>query len=324
MIYNNSSTLQRRFVTGRLTLIFLLSASLLLWIATAFLGTGSVANVSMPTALPAWMGGVLSFVAYMAVAYITNSFVVIEGRVSWVGGVLMWLTALFAFLQKGLLLPLSLLALSVVLSVVISCFKRPGIQLWVYSAFALLSLLTLFVPCAAYLFVLFIVYMVLTEVISIRNILAATLGVLTPVWILFCLSLRFSSIETLLNVSMQNVADVAQLSLLQFTPQITALMIVEAIVMFPCAVSFARSASPAKPLMRKMLTFFITMGIFLWLLSFVKGDDFSLLFAWRLPSLSIMMAYLFTVKINRLTNIYFILVNILFIAVAVLELWNLM
>ena len=324
MTYNSGSTLQKRFVTGRFTLAVLLSGALLLWVIYALSGASNSADdVDVLLLLPRWLRCTLSFAVYMAVAYIANSFVVIESRTPWLGGVLMWLTGLCFFAQESLFLPLSLLAFTVVLSVLLSCFRRPNVQLWVYSAFALLSFLTLFVPCAVYIFPLALVYMATTSVINVRNILSALLGLFTPVWVFYCLSFAVDGVSLFYDASLQKVADAVQLSLLPFTPYNVSLLVAEAVVMFPCAVVFARSSSPAKPLMRKMLTFFIMTGIFLWVLSFVRGNDFSLLFTWRLPSLSIMMAYLFTLKVNRFTNIYFIVVNILYIAVAALGIWNL-
>ena len=324
MTYNNGSTLQRRFVTGRFTLAILLSGALLLWIVWALLDVNSgVGNVGSLSALPHWLHGVLSFVVYIAVAFLTNSFVVIEGRAPWIGGVLMWLAAICHFVQEDMLLPLSLLALTVIFSVLLSCFRRPNVQQWVYSAFALLSLLTLFVPCGVYMFPLALVYMAMTSIFSVRNMLSGILGVSTPVWIFYCLSFVADSADVFLGASMKNIAGAVQFSFQPLTPYFLLLLFAEALVMFPCAVTLARSGSPAKPLMRKMLTFFIMAGIFLWALSFVRGNDFSLLFAWRLPSLSIMMAYLFTLRINKFTNIYFVVVNILFLAVAAFGIWNL-
>lgn len=295
-----------------------------MWIMRALPGINNGAdNVSALHFLPRWLLGIISFVVYIAAAFITNSFVVIEGRAPWIGGVLMWLTAVSYFVQEDVSLPLSLLALTVILSVLLSCFRRPNVQLWVYSAFALLSLLTLFVPCGVYMLPLALVYMAMTSVLSARNILSVILGVSTPVWIFYCLSFVADSANMFLGASMQNVADAVGFSALSLTPYRLLILATEAVIMFPCAVTLARSASPAKPLMRKMLTFFIMTAIYLWALSFVRGDDFSLLYVWRLPSFSIMMAYLFTLKINRFTNIYFIVVNILYLAIAAFGIWNL-
>ena len=323
MTYNNNFTLQRRFVTSRLTLAILLSGALLLWVVFAILDENRGADVKALMFLPEWVRTGLSFVVYIAAAFITNSFVVIEDRAPWIGGLLMWLTAVCFFVQESLFLPLSLLALLIVLTLALSCYRRPNVQLWVYSTFALFSLLALFVPCSVYLFPIFFVYMALTEVFCIRNILAALLGVLTPLWMLYCLSFIIDSTGLFLVISLQKIGAVMQLSLLQPTLPSLLLLTTEALIMFPCAVAFARSGSPAKPLMRKMLTFFIMMGIFLWLITFVRSSDFSLLLVWRLPALSIMTAYLFTLKINRFTNICFIIINTLFIAIAALGIWSL-
>ena len=301
-----------------------MSGALLLWIMWALTGINNGAdNVSALYSLPRWLLGIISFVVYIAAAFITNSFVVIEGRAPWIGGVLMWLTAVSYFVQENVFLPLSLLALTVILSVLLSCFRRPNVQLWVYSAFALLSLLTLFVPCGVYMLPLALVYMAMTSVFSVRNILSVILGVSTPVWIFYCLSFVADSANLFLGASMQNVADAVGFSALSFTPYRLLILATESVIMFPCAVTLVRSGSPAKPLMRKMLTFFIMAAIYFWALSFVRGDDFSLLYVWRLPSLSIMMAYLFTLKINRFTNVYFIVVNILYLAIAAFGIWSL-
>ena len=69
------------------------------------------------------------------------------------------------------------------------------------------------------------------------------------------------------------------------------------------------------------LLFVILLNLFMWLLAWVLPQDFFLLLAWRLPGAAIMASYVFAVKVTRLANIYFIVLNTLLIFIAACCLW---
>ena len=58
------------------------------------------------------------------------------------------------------------------------------------------------------------------------------------------------------------------------------------------------------------------------LLSWLSGDDFGLYYVWRMPGIAILASYVLTVKMNKFTNVYFVFINLLWLAVAALSIWQ--
>ena len=162
MIYSGNS-LRKRFVSGRYTLIFLLGGATLLWLAGTL--TGLSAAVVRPILLAnyAWMDSVVSLLLFAGAALVLNSFVIIEGRNSWLGGLVVWLAGLFCNVQE-VSVSLSTLLLMLLLTVLFNCYPRDGVQRWLYAAFALLGFCSLLQPQLLYLIPLFFVYIYPTPV----------------------------------------------------------------------------------------------------------------------------------------------------------------
>ena len=160
MLYNNSNTFQKRFVTGRFTLTMLLVGATLLWLIGVLgrVAIGEAPHSFLSFSLPLWMCGALSFGVYMVTALILNSFVIIEGRTPWLGGLCMWLTACSLVLQCNIAVALSVLVAVLLLALLVGCYPRENVQKWVYSAFLFLSLSVLFLPQYIYLLPLFFIY----------------------------------------------------------------------------------------------------------------------------------------------------------------------
>lgn len=318
MLYNNSNTFQKRFVTGRFTLTMLLVGATLLWLIGVLgrVAIGEAPHSFLSFSLPLWMCGALSFGVYMVAAFILNSFVIIEGRTPWLGGLFMWLTACSLVLQCNIAVALSVLVAVLLLALLVGCYPRKNVQKWVYSAFLFLSLAVLFLPQYIYLLPLFFIYIAMTGVLGVRTVLAALLGVATPLWFLYCSSPVFPEVSLFCKDVMGGID-----SVLKLTFEVPALpfmlsMAVEAVVLLSAAVVFAGSTSPAKPLMRRMLLFVICANICLWILSWFVNGSIEVLLAWRLPGFAISVAYIFSLRFNKLYNIAFWVFNIMCIAIA--------
>lgn len=325
MIYNNSNSFQKRFVTGRFTLTMLLVGATLLWIIGVL---GQVTLGDAPTrslltlTLPVWLEGLLSFGLYVATAFILNSFVIIEGRTPWLGGLFMWLTACLISLQCNVVMALSVLVFVLLIALLMACYPRGNIQRWVYSVFLLLSLSSLFMPQYVYMFPLAIIYIAMSGLLGVRNILAALLGVLTPLWFLYGFMTLFPDLALPGGSLLDALYSVLQFSFAMPPLPMLLLMAVEAVVLLSAAVVFVGSSSPAKPLMRRMLLFIICANVYLWLLAWFAIDSVELLTSWRLAGLAIIVAYIFSLRFNRLYNISFWIFNIMWIAAAaVFDVW---
>ena len=97
MTYNR--TLQRMFVTGRYSSIVLSVLSLLLWGIGAFLPYNvqeGTANAFFVSSIGVYACRALSLLLYVGVAFIINSFIILEERTPWLAGLLLLLAAFFA------------------------------------------------------------------------------------------------------------------------------------------------------------------------------------------------------------------------------------
>lgn len=318
MLYNNSNTFQKRFVTGRFTLTILLVGAALLWLIGVLehMATDDAPHSFLTLSLPLWLSGVLSFGVYVAAAFILNSFVVIEGRTPWLGGLFMWLAASFITMCCDVAMALSLLVFVLLLALLLACYPRENIQRWVYSAFSFLSLSALFMPQYIYMLPLFFIYIALSGVLSLRNILAALLGVATPLWFLYASQFMLPEASMLSDYFINAAYSLLHISFAVPSLPLLLPMAVEAVVLLSAAVVFAGSSSPAKPVMRRMLLFIICASVYLWLLAWLTNDNCALLSAWRLPGLTIIIAYVFSLRFNKMFNIAFWIFNIMWIAVA--------
>lgn len=93
-------------------------------------------------------------------------------------------------------------------------------------------------------------------------------------------------------------------------------------VLLPAAVLFAGSPVPGKPILRRRLEFLMLTCVWLMLLSWLYGNDFGLFYVWRLPAIAILASYILTLKVNKATNVYFVFINLLWLAVAAFSIWQ--
>ena len=323
MIYNSNS-LQRLFITGRFTLTFLLAGAFLLWVASWLWDNTEVWNYSLPLpfVLPVWLERVVSFALYMGVALILNSFIIIEGRTPWLGGIMVWFTGLFISLQSDMAVPLSLLMSIVTLSILFSCHGSNGVERRIFVAFMSLGVCSLLFPQFAYMPPLFFLYLAMISVMSARGVMAAFLGAITPYWLYLGTTLVFSLYDTAWSHIVAGWNHISAIDFIDFSISETALYVLEIVIMIISTILFAEGYNPTKPLMRKTLKFFMLMNLYLLIIAVFKAQDNDMLMAWRLPGLAVMSAYIYSYKVTKLFNIYFVVLNIWWLMVAILKLWN--
>ena len=92
-------------------------------------------------------------------------------------------------------------------------------------------------------------------------------------------------------------------------------------VLLPAIYVFVGSASPSKPLLRRRLSFIIVANIYLLLLSGIIGGGAGFFYVCQLPFVAILASYLFAMKETKLSNVYFVLVNAMMLAIATHTLW---
>lgn len=324
MIYSNRSSLQKQFVTGRYTLSLLLGGAALLWLLGVLgeLAFREIAPRSFWGAfLPLWIEEAVAFGVYVAAALLLNSFVIIEGRTPWLGGLFVWLAACCLTLHGSLASALSVFALLLLLAVLTACHPRENVQRWIYAAFALLATAVLCVPQFIYLLPLYFIFISMTGVMNLRNILAALLGLLTPLWLLFGTIIVFPGISFLGQYLCTALPGLFRLSFAVPAPVILFPMAIELVVTLWAAAVFSRCPSPAKPLMRRILSLFICMNIYLWTLSWFLADYADTFLVWRLPGVALFAAYIFSLRFTRLYNVCFMIFSLMWIAVALFNVW---
>lgn len=323
MTYNGNSP-QKIFITGRYTLAFLLAGAFLLWLFGWFVEIeGPIrSQLSIFYVDSDWLGRLLSFAMYVVVALILNSFVIIEGRTPWLGGIMMWLTGILFVIHDNVTLSLSLFMLVIALSCLFSCYQREGIERRLFAAFVSLGTCFIILPQFIYVAPLFLLYPLMTSTIGFKGGFASLLGLFTPFWLYFGFMLAFSQFDMAQQTFFSRWNHIIPFTFLELSAYNMTLLVIELSVMISATVLFMSNMTPAKPLMRKMFFFFILMNFYLWVVSIVKYQDSELLLVWRLPGLAVMMAYIFSLRITKLSNIYFVLLNVMTVVLALLGLWN--
>lgn len=311
-------------MTGRYTLAFLLVGAFMLWLSCWLAGYESIANCQLAVFHidSEWLRRLFSFSLYMVVALILNSFVIIEGRTPWLGGIMMWLTGLLFFLHDDLTLSLSLFMLVISVSLLFSCYQHEGVERHLFMAFMSLGTCFLILPQFIYMTPLFLLYPLMASTISFKGLMASLLGVFTPFWLYFGFMLAFSQFDAAQQAFLLRWNFVCPMTFIELSVYNMTLLLIEFSVMITAVVMFMRYSSPAKPLMRKMLLFFILMNLYLWGISMIKYQDFDLLTVWRLPGLAVMITYVFSFRITKPSNICFVLLNVMLVVLALLGLWN--
>lgn len=326
MIYND--TLQKRFVTGRYTSVFLSVAALLLWLAGLVFQAGdNVYSVLDPYASPVlhgWAGRLFSFILYVVVAYILNSLVVLESSTPWLAGLFLWVASSLFLIHADFILAFSTLLFTIATVLLFSCYRPQGVERRIYTAFMLLACVTLLFPQALYVFPLFAIYLVMVRMLTVRHTLAALLGVITPYWILFgtvylvpslsFLTLPFDTGLSGLFSGYYFHADI-QVPLQLF-------MVLEFVILSVAILLFFVTSSPANPVMRNMLIYIMISNLAMWVLSWFSNICMEVFLAWRLPGFALLSAYIFTVRRTKLLNMFFVIFNITLLVIAALGIWN--
>ena len=112
------------FVTGRYSSIVLSVLSLLLWGIGAFLPYNvqeGTANAFFVSSIGVYACRALSLLLYVGVAFIVNTFVILENRTPWLIGLFLWLAALLPPLQHNLAIAVALFVFIVAVTLLLSC-----------------------------------------------------------------------------------------------------------------------------------------------------------------------------------------------------------
>jgi len=323
LTYNNS--LQGRFVSGKHTPVILLLLSLVAGVVGVFAVSAvqvqEWAGIDLCSIGPL-MANVVSLTCYVLSAFLLSSLYLSERRIHWLTALYLWIVSLSLFAHGNMIWAVSALLFMVLLTVLFMCQPASRIEGSLFAAFALLGVASLLLPQFLLLIPLGVVYMLSVNIMSLKSFLAALLGFAAPFWLVYGTVYVYPAAEMILYPFNEGIGGLLALSVAEPLPVRLLLTLMELGVILPAAVLFVGSSVPGKPLLRRRLSFVMLASVWLLILSWLYEEDFELFYMWRIPLTAIMASYLFTLKVTKVTNIYFVFINILWLAVAALSIWQ--
>lgn len=314
-----SKSLQGRFVTGRFTPLIMLCASLCMWVAGwVFIGCQPAnATVGGPDNL---LSGLLALVCVVLSAIVIGTFSLFERRVRWLSALFLWLAALTFPASSSLSFSFSLLLLLSVISLLFHCQLSGMPEPLLFRVYLVAGTASLVSSQFLFLVPLLLVVQFAGSTFSIRKLLAALLGFAAPFWLLYGLFFVYPPLSLLTVPFISNPWEALNISF--SIPSLYAMlqMLAELFVAIPFAVMFLSSSVPGKPLLRRRLAVILFFYIYMLLLPLLAGE-YAMFQLLRLPCVAIMASYMFVFKVNRLFNIYFVFINLLWLAMVPLYIW---
>ncbi len=299
----------------------MLLVSLSMWVMGAFCNVGcesTFLSISLPGEA---LARGLAFAGYAVAALLLNGIYLFERRVQWLAAVFMWLTAVIFPLQGGWVEALSLVPLLLSVSLLFACVQDRGQEREVFAAFAMLSLSSLFVVQYALLLPLFVAFLYVSRVTGVRNFMSAFLGLLAPYWLLAGVVFVFPSLNVLWQPLGLSWASFMAFGKVCLPPSLCVVLAMELLVWVVATYNYVSTSYPARPLLRRRVLFFIMFNAYLMLLSFALPHNFLLFLAWRVPGVAVMASYVFSMRVTRLSNAYFVILNIVWLLIAFVCLW---
>lgn len=312
-------------MTGKYTPVTLLLLSLMVW------GIGVFILPDTPVAI--WAGielgaigtllsGVISLACTVMSAFLLSSLYISERRIHWLTTFYLWIAALSLFTHANVLWAVSGLIFMVFLTMLFVCQSVVWVEGLLFAAFATLGFASLLMPQFLLLLPLGITYMSMMNVMGVKRIMAAILGIVTPLWLVYGTVYVYQPADVLLIPLIAGIHSLMSVSFAEPLPIRLLLTFADLAVLLPAAVLFAGSPVPGKPILRRRLEFLMLTCVWLMLLSWLYGNDFGLFYVWRLPAIAILASYILTLKVNKATNVYFVFINLLWLAVAAFSIWQ--
>lgn len=315
--------LQGSFANGRYTstVLFVLSMSVML----AAYWLPPVQDYVAQPAVPEFMGGILSRVVSMLIygfsAVLLSRQTFFDRGVKWMGALYLWFVAMSMFVNGNPLIAFAsmLFLLSVILLLLCQYSANPVGPF--YSSFMILGILCYIMPCSVYIVPLYLLFCFITNTFSVRGMAASLIGLLTPLWFVMGLAYVFPGVNVLQQTFMDGLANVFDIGFSAFSVLDILLSVFVLAILLPAIFAFVGSTSPSKPLLRRRMSFLIIADVYMLLLfCFVDGGSV-FFYMCQLPCVAIFASYLLAKKETKLSNVYFVLVNIIIIAIATLGLW---
>lgn len=314
-----SKSLQGYFVSGFYTPAMLLVAALVVWILPPFFCTvpqqhflgGTIGHI---------FSVVLSLLFYVLSSFLLYGLNIIEHRVRWMPSMFVWLTAAYCSVECNVNNAFATLLFVASLFMLMSCQQSPDRERSLYSAFAMVGLSALLQAEFLYLVPAFVLFLFIANIFSLRGLFAALLGLFTPFWLVFGTVYVWPSLSWLSFPFDNGVAGVFNFGTFDFSLLAVAVIVSVLLVLLPATVMFATSSTPSKPLLRRRMSFILLLNMYMLILGFVLPSSTGLFSSLALPGVAVMATYILSFNVTKLSNCYFILVFLAWIALFVYSL----
>lgn len=311
------------FANGRYTSTVLFVLSMLVLSATYWLPT-SVDALWQPQH-PYFMSGavsrMLSVLMYIPAALLLSRQTFFDRAVKWKGVLYLWFVALSTFANGNATVAFA--ALLFLLSFVVLLFTQYATNTvgLLYTSFMLLGVLSFIVPHSLYFLPLYLLFCSMTNTLSVRGVAASLLGLLTPFWLVMGTAYVLPGVNVITESFMAALPAIFDVEFPSFSLPNMLLLIFELSVLLPAMFLFVGGTSPAKPLLRRRLSFVVVAFVYLLLLCTIVSGGVPFFYACQLPFVAILASYVLARKETKLLNIYFVILNVLMIAIATSPLW---
>lgn len=312
--------LQGRFASGRYTSTVLFVLSMLVILAAHWLPS-AVPCAAQPVLLEGFLSRVVSALVYAFAAVLLSRQMFFDRAVKWLGALYLWFVAISTFVNGDLFIAFSSLLFLLSILLLFFCQYSANPVGPLYISFLLLGVLVFVMPYSLWLIPLFWIFGFFANVFSPKGVAASFLGLATPLWLLFGSAYVFPVADTLSERVMESLYLAFDIGLPEFSILFLLQLLFVLAVLLPALFSFVGSASPSKPLLRRRLSFVMVADIYLLLLFCIAGSGAHFFYMCQLPCAAVLASYLFAKKETKLSNVYFIFVNLILVAIATCPLW---
>lgn len=315
--------LHGHFATGRYTSTVLFVLSMLVMVSAHWLPLSAPAVVESGQSL--FLGGivprVIALLMYLFSAVLLSGQTFFDNRVRWMGALYMWMVALSTFVNGNSLVALSsLLFLVSVLLLFFGQYSTEPVGA-LFTSFMLLGVQALLTPLSLYFVPLCLAFCPMANIFSAKGLAASLLGFITPFWLVLGAAYVFPQVNIVLEPFLQGLPTLLNI---QF-PGLDVLHLLQLlfvlVVLLPATFAFVGSTSPAKPLLRRRMSFVILANIYLLVLFCLVGGSSALFYMCQLPFVAVLASYLLARKETWLLNVYLIVINLIMVAIATHRLW---
>ena len=316
-----SKSWQGRFVSGRATAPVLLGVSLLMWLVGIFLD----APVNDLSLFGFDIGNVVSrcitFACFALSAVMMSSWYVFDRRIRWFLSLFFYMSSASLFVHTCTVYALSLFLFLLVVSRLFSCNQEEDCRYALFSAFVIFGIAMMLFPQFIMLLPVFVSYVLMMNLAGWRELMALLLGLFTPYWFLFGIDYIFPDVIGQSNFFIAPLLYVASVTPFASSLQNILIIAFGLLVLIPFVVQFPGSSTPAKPVLRKRIRFFAWLNPYLMILSLLYSQDFLLYYIFSLPALAVMLTYIFSLSITRFSRFYFVIINMILLAMVPFCLW---